>query len=277
VFGQQRPQPALGATATRGLHRPQLARRFHHGETDAERREERRLAHRCTRTGRIEDHPGTVGAGGEVVGLAQRVAPLAQLQLYGRDVPREGPPGAGGPDHVPIERDKSLLRQRVQGRARQRAGVRREPCGERRGAHPAVLTEHVEGADAKGRGQRPRTNIEAASDGVGVEAHGDDVGDALRSGDLAHHEVRAAAGHEAAHLAGDELGHVRFPAEPVAFTFVSGVPRRLRRGREQHPRGVGRDREQHQVCIFRRPRRRSWGGGVLSSCLMPGRKTTRAS
>jgi hypothetical protein len=149
-------------------------------------------------------------------------------------VSRDRAPGAGGPDHVAVELDHAHLREGAECRARERLGVGLQACRERRGPHPAVLAQHVQRADAKRGGQRPCSGVKAAPDSIGVEAHSDDVGDALGRRNLTDHQMRAAAGHEPAHLARDELGHVRFPAEPVAFAFGCWRRRRVGRGGQQH-------------------------------------------
>jgi hypothetical protein len=70
VLGHERSQPPFGPSAGGRLHHTQLPRRFNDGQADAEGSEERGLPHGCARAGGVEHHPGTVGADGEVVGLA---------------------------------------------------------------------------------------------------------------------------------------------------------------------------------------------------------------
>lgn len=152
--------------------------------------------------------------------------------------------------------EQALLGHRPQRGARQRGRVGAEPGREGGRAHPSVLSQKVEQLNPQRRGHGTDSGLQAPPQDVGVEADRRDVRDALGSWDLPDDEVRAAARHEPADLAGDQLGHFGLPPErggsslaaDLAVEDKAQLAGRLR----QRPGDVCGHREDHLEPLVRR-------------------------
>jgi hypothetical protein len=137
-LGNERAKPALWTPSSRAGDDSEVAAPPEDGQSDSELREH--VARRDGRggTGRIEDYPGPVGAQCEVVGLSERMAPFAQLELDRGHVRRDRLPCASCPNATTEKFHDAQLRQRPERRAGQRARIGADLCGEGADTHRTV-------------------------------------------------------------------------------------------------------------------------------------------